>query len=69
MYTVHFLKEFIKQFIRFKKTSLSGPRPEIKSVQRAQYKLDSHLQDTLPLHLEAGVKPASLSIAHTLIIC
>ncbi len=28
--------------------------PEIKSVQKAQYKLDSHLEETLPLHLEVG---------------
>jgi hypothetical protein len=28
--------------------------PEIKTVQKAQYKLDSHLQDIIPLHLEAG---------------
>jgi len=28
--------------------------PEIKSVQKAQYKLDSHLEDSLPIKLEAG---------------
>ncbi len=28
--------------------------PEIKSVQKAQYQLDYHLQGSLPLHLEAG---------------
>jgi hypothetical protein len=28
--------------------------PEIKSIQKAQYRLDSHLQDSLPILLEAG---------------
>ncbi len=28
--------------------------PEIKSIQKAQYQLDVHLQGSLPLHLEAG---------------
>ncbi len=28
--------------------------PEIKSIQKAQYRLDVHLQGALPLHLEAG---------------
>ncbi len=28
--------------------------PEIKSIQKAQYRLDVHLQGELPLHLEAG---------------
>jgi hypothetical protein len=27
---------------------------EIKSIQKAQYQLDVHLQGSLPLHLEAG---------------
>jgi hypothetical protein len=28
--------------------------PEIKSIQKAQYRLDSHLEDSLPIKLEAG---------------
>ncbi len=28
--------------------------PEIKSIQKAQYALDSHLEETIPLHLEVG---------------
>ncbi len=33
--------------------------PEIKSIQKAQYKLDNHLEEVIPLQLEAGGETGS----------
>jgi len=30
--------------------------PEIKSTQKAQYSLDSHLQESRPIKLEVGIE-------------